>query len=91
MSCNRKPNSACPFSFTDSSEMVQNYGCLPTPLEIVQMRVEQGKTWACHENPLKPCRGALEFLKEQGFPYKVIDKNLVTEKTWQILLERINP
>ncbi len=81
MSCNHKTDSACPFAYTAESETVQNYGCLPTPGEIRIMRVEHGKTWACHEHPEKPCKGAIADLKERGLPYKVIDKALVTEKS----------
>ncbi len=72
---------SCPFSFTDQSEMAQNYGCLPTPYEIVTMRQKHGKTWACHSNPDKPCLGAIRFMKKKGLPYKVIDHNLVTERS----------
>ena len=68
MSCNTKIDSACPFSFTEQSEYVQNLGCLPTPYEIRNMRVVHGKTWACHENPSKPCTGAINWLKSNDLP-----------------------
>lgn len=69
---------ACPFAYTDKSDEVQNYGCLPTPHEIITMRVKHSKTWACHSNVDKPCLGAIEWLKENGHPYKVVDKELIT-------------
>lgn len=79
MACNHKDTSACPFSYTEQSEIVQNYGCLPTPFHIIDMRVEHGKTWACHEDITKPCQGAIDHLKKLGKSYKVIDKELVHE------------
>lgn len=71
---------SCPFSFTEESEKVQNYGCLPTPFEILNMRVKHGKTWACHSNPDKPCLGAINYLKENNMPFSIVDKKLITEK-----------
>lgn len=88
MSCNNKIDSACPFSFTEQSEYVQNLGCLPTPYEIRNMRVVHGKTWACHENPSKPCTGAINWLKSNDLPYSVIDQNLLTEKSdWHLFTD----
>ena len=69
---------SCPFAFSDESEQAQNYGCLPTPMEILSMRLHHSKTWACHDNHKKPCLGAIQFLKEYNLSFKVIDKNLVT-------------
>lgn len=71
----------CPFSFTDESDQIQNYGCHPSPMEIVNMRVKHGKTWACHCNSDKPCAGAIEYLKNNGLPHKVIYSDLITEET----------
>lgn len=79
---------SCPFSFTDKSEEVQNYGCLPSPFDIVKMRVEHNVTWACHSNPKKPCLGAINYLREKNLPFKVINKELVTENSdWHLYLK----
>lgn len=72
------PECTCPFAFTEASEQVQNYGCLPEPWDIRNMRVHYGKTWACHGDESKPCIGGLKFLKERGEPFKVIDAKLLT-------------
>ena len=35
----------CPFSSNEHAEQAQNYGCLPTPFEIIQMTVKSGHNW----------------------------------------------
>lgn len=80
MTCNLNSTKCdCPFAFTEASEYVQNLGCLPTPMDIVSMRVHNGKTWACHDEPSKPCMGGINFLRKNELPHKVIDHTLVTE------------
>ncbi len=78
---------ACPFAHTDESETIQNYGCLPTPYEIIGMQLIKGKTWACHSDPTKPCLGALKRLKELDIKVNTRNFELVTEET--ILIEDI--
>lgn len=93
MSCDHQsPECTCPFAFTDISEQCQNYGVLPSPREIVVMRVDHGKTWACHDEPTKPCIGAIKHLKKEGLPYKVIDPVLLTEASdWGRYADPIAP
>jgi len=79
---------SCPFAFnSDESEIAQC--CLPSPMEIVNMRVKHGKTWACHSVPDKPCIGAIRYLKSKGLDYSVIDKELITERTPLEIIEKL--
>ena len=80
----------CPFAFTDASEEVQNYGCLPTPFEIIEMKRETGHNWSCHSNEKKICKGFVEHVKwsrENAFVDKLDDidtskGNLISYETW---------
>ena len=50
----------CPFNYTDASFEVQNYGCLRSSKEILDLKDETGHNWACHSNNQRICRGLQE-------------------------------
>ena len=68
----------CPFANTTESMIAQGHGCLPTEFDIVEMRVNHGRTWACHSDETKPCKGALNNMRERGIDCIVIDTVLLT-------------
>jgi len=78
----------CPFAFTNASEEVQNYGCLPSPYEIIQMKRNTGHNWACHSNENSICMGFADHVKwekENVGRWKEIDTskgNLISYETW---------
>lgn len=62
----------CPVNFgNETTEMVYNYGCLPTVPDIIEMRAINGLTWACHGDPTKPCVSGVRLLKNLGLPFKI--------------------
>ncbi len=78
---------SCPFAFTQESESIQNLGCLPTPQDIVSMRLDFGKTWACHDDRSKPCAGAIAHMKKDDIDCKVIDSDLLTlDDQWHLFV-----
>ena len=79
--CPDDETACCPLSYTAAAEQAINLGCLPSEYEIIQMRVQHGKTWACHRDPEKPCSGGIRVLRDAGLPYHVIDSVLATEQT----------
>ncbi len=71
--------SGCPFNyFSDESEKIQNYGCLPDSNQITNMYKNNEGHWKCHSAKRK-CGGLSEVLKQLDLP-KMNDKLLVTEE-----------
>lgn len=84
-----QPCSACPFAYTEESEQVQNYGCLPSPYDIMQMKLKSGHNWACHEDESKMCLG---FAREMQSPFTKVNVDLtqgglITYTDWDALGE----
>jgi len=52
----------CPFAMTDESAQAQNYGCLPTPTEIVELKRDHNVNWSCHEDSTKLCGGFATYI-----------------------------
>jgi hypothetical protein len=79
---------ACPFDFfSDESAQAQNYGCLPTPMEIRDMYTKLDGVWGCHatsieDGNLEPCVGFINWMKEKGTPIKIKGKELIDYPTW---------
>lgn len=78
----------CPFAFTDESEMVQNYGCLPTIGDIADMNNTYDVNWACHHDDKKVCSGLAKAFGDEYlgklFTREKFDKNLplVSYEEW---------
>lgn len=76
----------CPFAFTDASEEAQNFGCLPSPYDIIQMKRETGHNWGCHSVEGRVCAGFVNFISEERTPrYTDIDTSkggIISYDTW---------
>lgn len=69
---------ACPFAFTDESETIQNYGCLPEPYDILNWKKNHNLNWNCHEDDSKLCVGFAIRAHELGLDPKDGDKSTLT-------------
>lgn len=88
MSCNKEYSNpvdgTCPFAFSEESEKVQGYGCLPNFFDIIKIRTNYGLTWACHDQPSKPCKGALLYMRKKGIDCRIINKEFLTiDDNWE--------
>ncbi len=72
----------CPFNapFVDEAAQAENYGCLPTGGEIVDLKVRSGQNWACHDDESKVCAGLCAVAKECGLDLST--GGLVRYSTW---------
>ena len=70
---------ACPWNhYSEEAQRAQNYGCLPTPQEMLRLNEEEGQALSCHSNGSCVCKGLAAHLKEMGNrPAK-----LKTHKDW---------
>lgn len=72
----------CPFSENDGAEELLNYGCLPTPYDILKMKKESGHNWACHYNENSLCRGLVEHNEKYNSDLNLTTGNLISYETW---------
>lgn len=72
----------CPFNagMTEEAEMAQNYGCLPTPCEIIQLKRTSGQNWACHSDETKVCAGLCHAAKPEGL--NLAEGALLSYSSW---------
>lgn len=76
---------ACPLAFTDESEKVQNYGCLPEPCDILTLKIKHNLNWHCHEDNNKICVGFIQYARENNLDYKSGEPATYTD-WWEGLL-----
>lgn len=59
---------ACPFNdgLTEEACVAQNYGCLPTAQDIVELKRRSGQNWACHDDETRVCAGLCHAAREHG-------------------------
>ena len=72
----------CPFNagLTEEADQAQNYGCLPSPGDIIQMKRQTGGTWACHSDESRMCAGLCHAAKPAQLDLST--GALVSYRTW---------
>ncbi len=73
---------ACPFSYNDISEQVQNYACLPDSFDIIKMKEKSGHNWACHSDESIVCSGLATYIKKSRPDLDIKVGNLISYETW---------
>jgi hypothetical protein len=72
----------CPFNapFVEEAAQAENYGCLPTGQEIVELKRKTGHNWACHDDESKVCAGLCAVAKESNLDLST--GGLMRYSTW---------
>lgn len=61
--------SGCPFSCTEESDIISNYGCLPDNNELIELVKTRNVNWSCHAEQNVICGGLVAALKENNIPF----------------------
>jgi hypothetical protein len=71
----KHPCIACPFRDGENEEatQAQNYACLPTAFEMLELFDKQGLATSCHNSKTKPCRGLARERCVQGAEVKAYE------------------
>jgi hypothetical protein len=69
----KMPCETCPFNdgLNEAATVAQNYGCLPTRHDIIDIKKTTGKNWACHGDETRICGGLAQAAKEAGLDISV--------------------
>lgn len=73
---------SCPYSSNEETEIIHNYGCLPTPKDIMELKVTTGHNWSCHNDETKVCSGFATDLKQKHPDLSVKNGGLISYEVW---------
>lgn len=76
--CETRMCEGCPFNYTEETEIIQNYGCLPTSKDIVQLK-KNNADWKCHSKE-HVCMGLVEVYTADNWEAENNRKVLGVEK-----------
>jgi hypothetical protein len=68
----------CPCTYTEESEIISNYGCLPDWNNLVEYYLNNKGIWKCHSKD-RVCGGLIEILKSNDIPLNKNNSLLITE------------
>lgn len=68
----------CPCTYTNESEIISNYGCLPDSMNLVEFYLTNKGIWKCHSKD-RVCGGLLHVLKLNNIPLDKNNQLLITE------------
>jgi hypothetical protein len=76
----------CPFNINEISEQAQNWGCLPAPYEIMNIKRDYGFNWECHAGTGVMCGGFVAVCRDEHIDYK---SGPLLDTTWYLRTGKI--